>query len=413
MNNNIISHNGGITLRFKKNNLCALPIYIFFFIAPMGFIVRDIMPFGMSPNIIPAGILTIILVFLFGPKAKVNLSVCLIGFYILTMSVSLLTGPNVLSVLISHLGYFLIAFLLANYRYTEAEFKSFLKVYTYSLIFVVLISFLEFFTSIQLIEKSLITNWSGVPLIKGPFENQNAFATFLMVGGLCVSECFSSKGLFARIFKWLIFILLFCALLLTAGRSAILGFIVGLLIQQGLIFASKDKRSIGKVGIRWSIMIVLLVFSIGSYFDLSFLGDLLDQKADSSSYRLQALDIFISTVLENPVFGIGYQNIWKETEAIFGFKMGAHNMFLGTLIDFGIFAFFILVYLFCRGLVSILNNLKAGNIEVKFAHTVLSIIFALLIHGQFHEIQVNTIVWLTLLLAICVNNKSSINSSLK
>jgi O-antigen ligase len=191
-----------------------------------------------------------------------------------------------------------------------------------------------------------------------------------------------------------------------------LGLVVGLLIQQSLMFANTDERRIVKVGTKWVMMIVLLALSIGSYFDLVFLSDLLDQKSDSSNYRLEAFDLFITSILENPFFGAGYQNIWYETEAMFGFKMGAHNIFLGAFVDFGIFAFLILVYLFGKGFLSIRNKLRSSNIEIKFAHTVLALITALFIHGQFHEIQVNTIVWLTLLLAIFINNKSSIHSFL-
>lgn len=412
MHSRKIYYNRKITLKVTKNDLCALPIYVLFFIAPMGSILREVMPLGMSPNIFPAGMMALLLAFLFGLKAKVNLTIYLIGLYISIMSVSLLTGPNVLSILTSHIGYLLIAFLLANYRFGEAEVRSFFNVYIYSLIFVVALSFLELFTSIQLIENSLITEWGGISLITGPFENQNAFSTFLMVGGLCVSECFSSREVFPRIWKWLIFIVLFCALLLTASRSATLGLVVGLFIQQSLMFANKGERRVIKVGAIWTMIIVLLTLSIGSYFDFVFLSDLADQKSESTNFRLEAFDLFITSIIENPFFGSGYQNIWYETEAIFGFEMGAHNMFLGTFIDFGIFAFLIFVYLFGKGFLNIRNKLSSSNIEVKFAHTVLALITALLIHGQFHEIQVNTIVWLILLLAIFFNKKSSVQSVL-
>lgn len=395
-----------ISFRYKLNDLCSIPIYLFFFISPLGLIARDLMPFEISPNLFPAGIIVFIFVIFLRLNAKANINVGMVLLYICIMFISLYKGQNVHSIIISHIGYFLIALLISNYKYGEVEVRSFLKVYLYSLTFVVILSFLELFTSIQIIEESLITKWAGVSLIKGPFENQNAFATFLMIGILCISECFSQTGLFSRIFKWLIFILLFSALVLTAGRSAMLGLLFGLFIQQSLIFAKKDKRAIGKVIFGWGTMAIIFAFVTISYFDLLFLNDLLAQKSDSTNYRLEAFNLFINIFLENPFFGIGYQNFWHETEAMFGFKMGIHNTFLGILIDFGLFAFLIFAYLFYRSFVNIFLKLKSGNIDLKFSHSILAIITSIFIHGQFHEIQVNTIIWLILLLAIFFPNKS-------
>ena len=212
--------------------------------------------------------------------------------------------------------------------------------------------------------------------------------------------CFIKDNISSRLCGWSIFLLLSLALIMTASRSAMLALAVGLLIRKTLVFSKKERRAFGLSALSVGIPSVLMFAAMYYYFDISLLADLLAQKSDSSGFRVQAFSLFTSIILDNPFFGLGYQNVWVEAERLVGFPMGAHNIFMGVLIDFGIFAFLIFTRLIWGAFANIRSKLKSGTIEDVFAHTFLSMIIGLVIHGQFHEIQVNLVFWLILLLAI-------------
>ena len=131
--------------KVKKNDLFAIPLCLFFLIAPLGYLPRDMMPLGLSPNVLPAGIIVVIFIVFFGLKAKVNATSGFVLIYICIMSLSLYTGRNAAPMMVSHFGYFLIALLAANYRYGENEIRLFFRVYLCSLIIVVGMCFIELF----------------------------------------------------------------------------------------------------------------------------------------------------------------------------------------------------------------------------------------------------------------------------
>ncbi len=251
----------------------------------------------------------------------------------------------------------------------------------------------------------------GIPIIYAGTGNPNSAAAILLIGPIL--SC-----LFLRLAKNKISIVFFAicllfssfALLFTYSRSAILACLIGCFI---IILINNDfkKRALGMSLKRLFLATVSIYFGYIIYeYIQGFLSsvEIQDQTGSiesnkSSSYNVRALLIpnYLSIILENPVFGVGYGNGSSVLDRRIGLPISAHNNFISIAAEFGIAASITFGVLLFAALLKLFNQGKnVFENQRLIISAFAAILVALTVHGLFHETYISSIYWLLIGLSV-------------
>lgn len=164
------------------------------------------------------------------------------------------------------------------------------------------------------------------------FANPNSFGFIVMLGTGCLFGLYklNKKSLFYFSF----FMIFAYALTMSRSRSSILGVVIIIAVY---VFFMLVKYKGVKIAILFSTIVVIL----GSYVVLS--------KNLTLSGREDVWALVISSIIKNPIFGVGFG---VSNEAILSeFNLSTHNIYLKVLSEIGIFGFISFLTLILNSLI--------------------------------------------------------------
>ena len=195
------------------------------------------------------------------------------------------------------------------------------------------------------------------------FSHPNVLAGFLVISMLLLF-IFSFKKNTLKTFTFLGITIGTAALLLTLSRSAILVWLICLLVLFGLSLAEKYKK--GKFNSLKIILPVIVVFIIGAFLFLQnnyimqrfITTNLSDQ---SVVQRQELMSQSLSMFWKNPMVGVGVNNFYNNLTIITYQQKDyliqpVHNIFLLVMSETGIIGLFFLSILFIKSAFKILKN---------------------------------------------------------
>ena len=404
-----------------SNSIKILPILILSLAVFLNPITGELYaPFSFAKIAVP----TTFLLILWLQNGKLLLPENTLSFllFIVLSTTSFFLGDNFFLIYISFFGYFILLLVVSNIVNNDGDIFIVLSFYFWGVFLIALLCcfdyiFPEFMDKIT--DKNLVEYWWGHQTVFLAFENNpNGFATCL--GPAVVISFPLILRQKVQVLKFLYFfmgILIFFVLVMTHSRSALLGTFVALSILLYFYFAKY---------VRWSVIFntLILVFLVtfltlafwSSVYPTSELSDTVltekriqDFKQTSVVHRLKTFPYIFQVAMENPLTGIGFGNGKEHIKKLSGISMGAHNIFLGIMIEFGIFAMLAFLISAIGPFLRLHFNLVARRSRTNIHLASISVyggFLAILIHGMFHEIYVNFLFWLFVAL-VCANNKNT------
>ncbi|MCB0387869.1 O-antigen ligase family protein [Xanthomarina gelatinilytica] len=144
-------------------------------------------------------------------------------------------------------------------------------------------------------------------------------------------------------------------LIVTAGIMTLSRYFILLLVLINVIaIISNKKNSVSLVAGSIAIVIVLTVSSIFnlnavrfSAFQSLFGGDQIETKTITENSRNETWALYTDVILDNPVFGVGYNALHGKKNKHIDVGVGVHNTYLMAIGESGIIPFmlFIIIYL--------------------------------------------------------------------
>jgi hypothetical protein len=207
-----------------------------------------------------------------------------------------------------------------------------------------------------------LVSWTNrtVYLIVPGFTNQTSFNACHFVYGLGYLFCSSFAGEKLNLRKIIIAVLLFISLVLTNKRAHFVFLYIALIVAYYMVGdkSRKINRIASAIGI--SILFITVLYflinnvRIGVFIKLrQSLADF-ENDDDLSASRGVLNSLAIRFFIENPIFGIGWEN--------FGPKVGSgihtHNIYLQLLCETGIVGFSVFVSFFVYAFNSAIRNCK-------------------------------------------------------
>ena len=350
---------------------------------------------------------------------KVDQYFFLLIFFFLLTSFSILTNDEYISIFFYFFGYVILYILILNYIKTSNDIEFKLNVYLIGLFIVCIVSaasLLDFFNFTKLVGKNFIEFWYGTPVLVGTTNNPNAFASFLIPGTvLMYALSVKSKSVSLKLISLLgaLFFLIFT--FLTLSRSGIGGAILGCLIVNQYaktmkLFNYKFLLTLAYLILSFFLFLYLYEVLLNYFMQnasVSQANMLIENKTASGSYRILVLPHLFEALFHSPIIGIGYGNVNEFLYKKIGLNIGAHNIFFGIGIEFGLIAMIVFSVAIICSVLGYFNTLK--NILNKRSRIVIASCFGsflgLLFHGIFHEIYVNFLLWLFLILGLQIKKK--------
>lgn len=175
-----------------------------------------------------------------------------------------------------------------------------------------------------------------------------------ILGGFFVFSLLSTLSLIAnlqrkrKLILSCLFFLQFFAMNLTFSRSALFGLLIGILTWIGVSYAKKAE-----VNYRYIASLVVLSFALCSsllleqWLSRGGLFNYTELSRRSDMERIDAQSVTIQIIKENPIIGVGYQQL-SDATAKYGEKTSAHNIYLFVLSEMGGIAFFCFLLFLCN-----------------------------------------------------------------
>jgi putative inorganic carbon (HCO3(-)) transporter len=126
-------------------------------------------------------------------------------------------------------------------------------------------------------------------------------------------------------------LMIFCAVLFTQSRGAIIG-----LLASSAVIASRYIRSRGAILLGGVILTGILYSLMG--IDERYRGP---SASISSSQRLELWSVAVQTAVARPLTGVGLGNFQLQSFQSLGRMQAAHNTWLGVLAETGVLGFFL------------------------------------------------------------------------
>ena len=343
-------------------------------------------------------------------------------FFVIFSTSSFFLSDNFLTVFLSLLGYFILLVAVINIVKSDYDVYFILRFYVWGIFFVSLLCCLDYFfpASISLLlNKNLVEDWYGVSVFLGFENNPNGLASFLSPAiPLTFLGILRNRMFLKKISHFFMGSVICFALIMTHSRSGALGASVGMFC---IIYFYYHKTSFWSTFAKILTVILLTIFvyilftwnsmliSLDPLKNSNGVLSVESNKSQSIFIRLVTLPYFLQAAIENPIFGVGFGQAKEHVGQLTGYAVGPHNIFLGVLVEFGIFAFIALIFAVIRPLWQM--HLNLSNLRrLKDVHLARLMIYAgflaIFVHGMFHEIYVNFSFWVFIAL-ICASNRTS------
>ncbi len=374
-------------------------------------------PFGALQNaalggmtvaklILPAVFLALLAIRL--EKLKLHPYFWLIAAFVVATTPSFLLSEKYFDIVPNLVSYIILFVLLHNALSRVGDLRTLFVGYFLGLMVVSLLAMTAFVFGLDAgdaVGRPLVEIWYGLPVMLGTEDNPNAFATLLVVGApiaLFLRQTTASRWM-RRVYGSgaLLFIVVIA---LTFSRSGIAGAMVGcaLAIYFGKSRSARSRQVLVAALVMLAILGAVLAASI---VGLGMTGDaggesggvsVLSNKELSQGYRLQLAEQYIPLIAENPLVGIGFGNLPALMEQRTGLYNNSHNILFGVAIEFGLIAALLFTSLILLSLRSTARGmaLAVSRPDRTTGACILAVIAGLFIHGMFHEIYVNLMLWL-------------------
>ncbi|MFL2840376.1 MAG: O-antigen ligase family protein [Pseudohongiellaceae bacterium] len=338
----------------------------------------------------------------------------LLGPYILFVVCtlpSLVTGIDFTEILISLAGYILLFQVLYSYSFSINKIRALIKTYIIGLTFIACLTLASLVTGFDAgaqLGKPFIEYWLGFPIVSGPSNNPNGFATLFIPGISFAFYCFlSSEKKRAKLIYGSVMTIFILTLILTFSRSGIAAALISCFVihHHKKNITTFTVKLIVKLSLILAGIILLgavyysaigLVTSDTSGGEASSNTNISLIKGESGGYRTRMIVPMLSIVVENPIIGVGYGNVNGMIEEKTGLFLAAHNTFFGIAMDYG----FITLVFFCLTIgLSFRDFGRAVRLAGKDIKNrlLVSALFAslggMMFHGLFHELYVNFMLW--------------------
>lgn len=355
-------------------------------------------------------------------------------FLILAVSFLLLTGKKKINLLVkNHLlisGFFILSSISlissSNLGNSFYSLKAFLSIFIFYFVFVISIDKERYikWVAIALVASALIHSiiiltscYSGSGLVfraggltarPEPFSDINWIAISIVSSIPLLFFTFKkSNEKRKKIFYFILFLLVFLAVMLTFSRSAILILIISLLFILFILFFKCIGNKIRMPKLYIYFVLVLLVFiPLFIFSNLSDSGNVLSGHCKRNHFfiyydRVHLLDSGLESVSQDYIVGVGISDFKVET--VYTAEDGPiekpiHNSYLSTLGELGIFGFLVFILL---SLSSLHLLYKSKNV---FAKSFFIFFFSILLIGFFHDIDNMLVFWIFIMIASALEN---------
>ena len=329
---------------------------------------------------------------------------------------------SIVSILFNLIGYAFVFIIIYNGLLSIKHLRYLFLSYFIGLSIVSSLSLIALFTGLDLGEnlgRPFVEYWYGLPILLGTEDNPGAYATFFVLGiPIAFMFFLTCKHKVTKLFYALFFIIFCFSLIITFSRSAIIGAILSIIL---LYHYRKNKDT---VTVKLFIFVLLFFFVLANIyfifnliinyatqdFGKSDIHSVTSNKEESIGVRIIMMNHIWPIFLENPWFGIGYDNFSKFMYEATGHRINSHNIFLGIAVEFGFFALAMFTTIIILSLQSIGRTIRSSIccIQRLSLGCVLSILIGLLFHGLFHEVYINLLFWITIAFCATSNRISMI-----
>lgn len=191
----------------------------------------------------------------------------------------------------------------------------------------------------------------------GTFSHPNVLAGFLLISISFIFLFAKTKKNYEKFFYVLTILIGSFSLVLTLGRTAVLGLGI-LIIYKSLQFVK--SKSVKNLSLTFSL-ILLLFFTL-----LPFSGRFINSNFSDESFvlRKELIISSLSMIKDHPLFGVGINNFlsslpnyFNQTKNVF-YLQPVHNIFLLVFSQIGIIAGFMFIIFLIKAFKTANNNLK-------------------------------------------------------
>jgi O-antigen ligase len=229
-----------------------------------------------------------------------------------------------------------------------------------------------------------------------------------------IYNIFNKKQLVFYIGALLVFLL---GIIASGSRSSMLALFIAIL---GLIKLNDLRKSFFLFIVLLLISFILFQFPVFTDFILSRFNSV---EADKGAGRTLIWSVGFNLIYENWLFGVGYRNFPFEFSKILGFvnlsemefsaitldsnsNRAAHNIYLSTMVELGIFGLISLLVIFYKSIKICLNRS-----DFPFSRLFLSILIIFIVFSVFIDTQNLKMFWFALSLPLSlsvIQNKSGV-----
>ena len=325
---------------------------------------------------------------------------------------SLITGVGFGGILVSLVGYILLFQVLYVYSTSLVKIKDLMSAYVAALSVMSVLTLQVLITNFDIgaiIGKPFVEYWLGVPLISGPSNNPNGFATMFMPGiPFAYAFLLSSTTKFKKCIYLCVLIVLFLTLISTFSRSAIGGAFFACIV----VHHHQRNTTTFCFPLFFKLLgcLLLVVTASSAYYFLIELvtvsgaatgeTDLSNNKNVSGGYRTLVLIPMTNILIDNLFLGVGFGNVKHMIEAQTGLFINSHNTPFGIAMDYGIFALFFIIVtiiLSARDFTRALKLARDFNTRLLISAQLASL-GAMIFHGLFHEMYIHFMLWFLIII---------------
>lgn len=370
-------------------------------------------------SILKIAIPLIFIIIIFYKRGKLNIprtAWMFILFLAFTLA-SLVVGSNFSSILMLMIGYLVMLISIFNICESDSDASWIVRSYFLGVCTITFLCLFDYFSisSLEFFQRQLVEERYGTAVFLGFEGNPNALASDVAPAvPMAMLFIRKSKSLISKLLYLGIMIGIVFCLAMTQSRSGLLGAFLGAAVL-GFFFlrpltTAKMFFGFGLVAIVMPIFAFWIVGELSGTAASALEANLsIDgNKAQSILIRLETFPYFLQLGMNNPFTGIGYGMASQFMAEHSGHAVGAHNIFLAIWVEFGLFAFAAFTLCVLGPIFRIVNNLKPSGVVVDLLFERSATLFAsnvaFLVHGMFHEIYINPVLWLLLGLT-CIYNR--------
>jgi O-antigen ligase len=252
--------------------------------------------------------------------------------------------------------------------------------------------------------------WFGLRLFLGTENNPNGSAAHYVVGlPICLYAFMTTRGTK----KWLLLVLLVAMtleLVMTLGRSALIGAAIGCVIVLYFIAPARGKKLaiyvVPAVALAGMIFLPIMIHTYANLFGsgsaMQGAAVLIASKNESNEVHGNVLQGAVLLAATAPPWGIGFGNTSAAMQTLTGYYLNTHNFFLGVAVSYGIPALIVFVIALFVAIREVWSaTLLEPDRKRRGAYAaILGAIVGYLVSAMVHEDYVNSLFWTMISLAL-------------